>query len=83
MGTEFVSPVGRIVTGNLWKAYPLTDDNNQPKLGADGTQLEEWFVALAFRKDDPAWPAFAEIITSQARAKWPQFFDPATGQAIR
>lgn len=45
------TPVGRIVQGELWKPQPVTDQKNQPKLGADGKQLVDYFFALAIPKN--------------------------------
>lgn len=80
MSTEFITPVGRIVQGNPMEKQ-TTDQQGKPltiKTGPNaGQPTQSYFVALAFAKNDPAWPAFHEVLRNTARTAWPQFFDAA------
>lgn len=76
MAVNFTSPVGRFVQGDCYVAQPRRDAAGKPKVGADGKPETQFFVALAIPKNDPAWPAFRALIDTEARAAWPQFFNP-------
>jgi hypothetical protein len=68
---EFTSPVGRLVQGSF--ALEAVNDYNtgKPKTNDDGTPVKECFIAVAFAKDDPNWPAFYGMIYDAARAEFP------------
>lgn len=79
-GTEFLTPIGRLVQGDTHEAQtenmagqPLLDKKNQP--------TQRYFIAVAFAKNDPAFPAFWQLAISAARAGFPHLFN-AQGQCI-
>ena len=50
MATNFTTPVGRIVQGDLAKPQPVLDNLGKPKLSRDGTPTVQHFIALAIAK---------------------------------
>lgn len=80
MGTEFISPVGRLVGGDPWKGN-TTDFQNQPlvvKTGANaGQPRTEYFVQIAIPKTNPDFNAFYATIVAESRAAFPSLFDAA------
>lgn len=72
--TKRLSPIGRIVQGNPLIANPQTDDNNQPKLNADGTQKMNWYTNVAFDKKDPDTLAMVGEIYAEAARCFPALF---------
>jgi len=85
MPTNFTSPVGRLVQGDAFKPN-TTDMQGQPltiKTGPNAGQARtEWFVALAFAKTDPNWPAFKALIDAEARLSWPHLFPTPGGPCV-
>lgn len=77
--TDFVTPVGRIVQGNLYSGN-TTDDEGQPLLFKTGKNAgqprTEYFFALAIRKDDPGLAAFRQLLDARARADFPHMVMP-------
>lgn len=75
---DFLTPVGRIVGGDPFKANS-TDATGRPltiKTGPRaGEPRQEWFVALAIPKSDPGWPELYGKITQAARDGFPHLFD--------
>lgn len=77
MTVNFTSPIGRLVQGDAFEMQTKDADGNLrvyksgPDIGKPNPQL---FMALAFAKNDPAWPAFERIILGAAAASWPTFF---------
>lgn len=70
-GTTATLPVGRIVWGHPTKPRPATDDNNNPKLGADGQQLMETSFGLAIPRaefEQHVWP----LMAAEAAKGYPQ-----------
>jgi hypothetical protein len=47
---EIVTPVGRLVSGHPMEQHPVTDDQGQQKVGADGQPRTESYLALAIPK---------------------------------
>ena len=82
MATEFTTPTGRLVWGDVFTPQKLTeDDNKTPKLDkTTGQQMVEYSVGVAFRKNDPEWPAFYALLKQADREAWPQYHDPVTNQ---
>ncbi len=80
-----VSPIGRIVGGDLWKKNSL-DATGQPKIvrqGANQGQLrEEYFVALAIRKVEAGVEEMRSLIHQAAMQAFPEAFDPSTGACL-
>ena len=79
---NFLTPVGRIVQGDAFE--PQTKDmSGAPlliKTGPNaGQPTQRYFVAVAFKKDDPTFATLWAQITAVARAAWPQYFN-AQGQ---
>lgn len=66
MNSTFLTPVGRIVSGNIWKAN-TTDYYNKP---CD----PYWFFKLAIPKTDPKWPELEAQIHQIAIAGHPACF---------
>lgn len=75
--TNFTSPVGRLVQGDAFEAQ-TTDQQGKPRVVQTGPNAgqpsPEWFVALAFPKNDPNWPAFHALIDQESRTAWPHLF---------
>lgn len=67
MARDFITPVGRIVQGDPFE--PQTKD-------AQGKPREkpQFFISVAFPKNDPAWPDFERIIKEEAAASFPHLF---------
>jgi len=78
MKQEFLSPVGRLVQGDPFEAQ-TKNMQGQPLLTQSGQLTQRYFIAVAFAKNDPQWPAFETLIKGVARADFPQWFD-ATGR---
>ena len=80
----FLTPVGRIVSGDVFKGNdkdaegrPLTIKNGPNA----GQPRKEYFIGLAIPKTDAAWPALEKLIKDTARAAFPAMFD-ASGNCI-
>lgn len=77
MPRTITSPVGRIVQGDVFEPQTTDQQGNLrvfrsgPKMGQPNPQF---FIALAIRKDDPAWPAFYAVLDGEARAGFPHLF---------
>lgn len=78
--TTFTTPVGRFVQGSML-LEPKKDVDGKPKLGDDGKQVFESFVALAIAKDNPELPAFMQLITGAGMAAFAHLFN-AQGQCL-
>lgn len=74
--SEFVSPVGRLVQGDPCDAQ-TKNQQGQPYKTLDGRDTQRYFMALAYAKNDPAFPAFYQQMVAAGRAAWPQLFDAA------
>ena len=73
-----VTHAGRFVRGDCFNKKAKVDQKTkQPKLNQDGTPRMVLFVAVAFAKTDPLWPALEAKIKGDARQAWPTYFDPA------
>lgn len=83
--TRFTSPVGRFVQGDFFKAQDK-DQQGAPrvvKTGPNAGQPDpQYFAAVAYRKDDPAWPAFYALLDAQARADFPHLFPVPGGPCV-
>lgn len=76
------TPVGRLVWGGPFKAYPVTEDNKVPKKDpATGAPLTEYALGIAFAKNDPEVVKFIQELLRIDAAAWPQFHD-AAGQLL-
>lgn len=77
MTTEFLSPVGRYVQGSPFKAQ-TTDMDGKPlvfKTGPNaGQPRQQFFMAVAFAKTDPHWPAFEALLRSTAAGAFGHLF---------
>lgn len=74
-GTEFNTPVGRIVWGHPLKPQKKTDDNNQPVL-RDGVQVMQWSFGVAIDKASfqaQVWP----FLAAEAAKGYPQGAPPS------
>ena len=75
MPSNFTSPVGRMVQGDIFKPR-TTDQQGNPltiKSGPNaGQPRSDYFVAVAVPKDSPDWPAFKALVDAEAKAAWPQ-----------
>jgi len=80
--SQFLTPIGRLVQGDAMT--PQTKDQQGApltiKTGPNaGQPTQRYFIAVAFRKGDPAAEAFIATLRNDARAAWPQWHD-ATGK---
>lgn len=78
--TDFLTPVGRMVQGDPFEAQTKDQQGNALTIKSGpnmGQPTQRYFIAVAFRKDDAAFPAFYQKLVAQARADWPQLFDAA------
>lgn len=72
---------GRLVQGDPFEAQTKDQQGNirvfkaGPKVGQPNPQF---FVAVAYRKDDPHWPHFMAMLHRMATLEWPTLFNPAT-----
>lgn len=77
MATNFTTPVGRLVQGSAFTPK-TTDGDGKPlvvKTGANiGEPRSEYYMAVAFAKNDPAWPAFEMILKNEAATAFPHLF---------
>lgn len=83
--TRFTTPVGRLVQGSL--SQPQTTDQQGnlrvKKSGPNAGQPDpQYFIAVAFPKNDPQWPAFYAILDAQARADFPHLFPVPGGPCV-
>lgn len=81
---EFLSPVGRLVQGDCFEAQ-TTDMQGNPRVYKSGAKIgqpnPQFFIAVAFAKNDPAWPAFWALLDSVARVGFPNLF-PNNGACV-
>lgn len=74
-GTEFTTPVGRVVWGHPLKPQGKTNQQNQPVLNESGVQVTQWTFGLAIPRADfeaQVWPMMA----AEAAKGYPQGFPP-------
>lgn len=77
MALQITTPVGRLVSGSPFVPN-TTDYEGNPLVGADKvTPRVEYFIGVAFAKNDPAWVSFKAQLLAEARSAWPQFHDAA------
>ena len=71
-----LSPIGRIVQGNPLKMWPVLDDTTkQPKMKKDNSgPRQQWYINVAFSKQDPDTLAMVGEIWQEAARSFPQFF---------
>lgn len=81
---EFLSPVGRLVQGDCFEAQ-TTDMQGNPRVYKSGPKIgqpnPQFFIAVAFAKNDPAWPAFWALLDKVARQGFPNLF-PNNGACV-
>lgn len=78
MGT-FAAPTGRLVWGDPFTATKVMDDKTNPptpKRDAQGNEIWEFAIGVAYAKNDPLWPGFRETMKRDDRIAWPQFHGP-------
>lgn len=74
---QFTTPVGRLVQGSVYEQQTKDNQGNLRviKTGPNAGQPNpQYFIALAFAKNDPAWPAFEAAIKGAAAGFWPLLF---------
>lgn len=81
MKSEFLTPVGRLVQGDPFEAQ-TKNMQGQPLMTQAGQPTRRYFIAVAFRKDDPAFAALWATIEGVGRGSFPQLnianpWDPA------
>lgn len=74
--TDFLTPVGRLVQGDPFEPQ-TTDQQGKPLVTLSGQPTQRYFIAVAFKKDDPAFPALYQKLVEIARGSFPQLFDAA------
>lgn len=75
--TQFTSPVGRFVQGDAFTAQTKDAQGNTRviKSGPNaGQPAPQYFMAVAFAKNDPAFPPFLAVLKAQAAADFPALF---------
>lgn len=80
---SFLSPVGRYVQGDFFTPNDKDQQGNTKVYGSGpkkGQPKAEYFAAIAFAKNDPAWPAFKQLLDTSSMQLWPQLFP--NGQSI-
>ena len=75
-----ITPVGRIVQGNPLVGNQAKDVHGALVFNQDGTPKLNYYIGLAISKQDPAAQQLIAKIDAEARAAWPNLFDPATGE---
>ena len=75
-----ITPVGRIVQGNPLVGNQAKDDHGALVFNQDDTPKLNYYMGLAISKQDPAAQQLIAKIDAEARAAWPNLFDPATGE---
>lgn len=76
MKSDFLTPVGRLVQGDPFEAQ-TKNMQGQPLVTMSGQPTQRYFVAVAFRKDDPLFPAFYAKLVEVAKQSFPALFDAA------
>lgn len=83
--TRFTSPVGRFVQGDLARPQ-TTDQQGNPRVKKSGPNIgqpdPQYFIAVAFPKNDPGFPAFYAVLDAQARADFPHLFPVPGGPCV-
>jgi hypothetical protein len=67
---NFLTPVGRMIQGDLFELYDQKDTAGRPKLNKNGEVQQSCFVGLAIPKG-PEWDAFYGQLWQIANAAWP------------
>lgn len=73
-----VTPVARIVAGDLWEPRTKDFQGNPLKYKSgpnEGQPRAEYFIALAIPKNSPEWPAIHQAIYAEAKRGFPNHFD--------
>lgn len=81
MSEPFLTGVGRLVQGDCFEPQTKDQQGNPRviKTGPNAGQLNpQFYIGVAFAKNDPAWPEFWAVLDRVARATWPQFFPSPT-----
>lgn len=84
MTKQFTSPVGRLVQGDCFTPQ-TTDQQGNPRVVKTGPNAgqpnPQYFIAVAFAKNDPNFPAFYALFDQEARESFPALF-PNGGQCV-
>lgn len=74
---KFLTPVGRLVQGDLFTPQ-TTDQQGNPRVIKTGPNAgqpnPQYFIAVAFAKNDPGWPALFAVFDRVARGSFPTLF---------
>jgi len=73
MAHTFVTPVGRLVQGNPFEKI-TTDMYGKPLTTKSNDPTQQYFIAVAFKKDDPGFDILKSIFTEAAREGFPKLF---------
>jgi len=73
---DFLTPVGRLVQGDAFEAQ-TKNQQGQPLITLSGQPTQRYFIAVAFKKDDPGFPALYQKMVDAARSSFPTLFDAA------
>lgn len=80
MKKEIILPVGRMVQGDAFKPS-LTDQQGNPRVFKSGPRIgqpnPQYFVAIAYSKQDPEFYKVQAALVEVARASFPHLFDAA------
>ncbi len=76
MKADFLTPVGRLVQGDPFEAQ-TKNMQGQPLMTMSGQATQRYFIAVAFRKDDPGFAALYQKLVETAKGSFPTLFDAA------
>lgn len=82
---EFITPIGRIVAGDVWEPRTKDFDGNDLvwKSGAnEGKPRQEYFIGLAIPKTDAGFNEIWALMCAAGREGFPNMFD-AQGNCVR
>jgi len=71
--SNLISPVGRIVQGDLFEGSTNGYQNKPYGLRQDGSAIKKWFIALAIEKTNPDLGKFMQTLLGLAAQAWPTF----------
>lgn len=72
--TEFVTPIGRLVYGDVFKGSDKGFKNRINDIDkSTGLPMIKWAFGIAVEKTNPELPAFMQLLQGAMQASWPNF----------